>query len=102
MYSAYFAHPHPGKPTTEPADLRTLLTLLTPLGFQVEDAIEDLPWCLQSDIKSHMHAGVISDIPFFRKASPGFLRAIISKLKPIYVMVRAHFTLLSQLVAFLP
>jgi hypothetical protein len=49
-----------------------------------------------------MHAGVISDIPFFRKASPGFLRAIISKLKPIYVMVHTHFTQSRQLLAFLP
>jgi hypothetical protein len=34
-----------------------------------------------------MHAGIISDIPFFQGASMGFLRAIISKLRPIYVMV---------------
>jgi hypothetical protein len=102
MLSTYSTHPYPANSATVSTDLLTLLNLLTPLGFQVEDAIEDLPWCLQSDIKSHMHAGVISDIPFFRKASPGFLRAIISKLKPIYVMVHTHFTQSRQLLAFLP
>lgn len=59
-------------------------------GFQVDDALTDLPVCMQTEIKMSMFEPVLKQIPFFKDASRGFLRCMVSKVEPFYLMAHEH------------
>lgn len=51
-------------------------------GFNVHNAVAELPPDLQTEILMEMHGGLLRRVPIFKSCSESFLRSIVMKLQP--------------------